>query len=156
RLSPDGTRLTVQRIDASGQSDIWIHDLNRVTWTKLTAAPVSSQQPVWSPDGSRIAFAVGAGTFGPATIFQKASTGIGAEDVLLKLDASGAPDDWAEDAMLYHFGQFGFVTGVTSLMLLPFDGDRKPRAVVASRFVAADGRFSPDRKWMAYVSTESG
>jgi hypothetical protein len=154
RLSPDGRQLAVRRrTTASNAGDIWILDLDRGTSARLTAAPLSGQQPVWSPDGSRIAYSVGRP--GPTTLFQKLASGIAAEEVLSKSDVGASPDDWTPDGrgLLYHQG---VGQPPTSLMLLTLDADRKPRPVVDSRFVAIDGRFSADGKWLAYVSTESG
>jgi Tol biopolymer transport system component len=83
-----------------------------------------------------------------------------------KLNISASPDDWAPDGrtLLYHIGG---TTPPTSLMQLPLNDAAgsvsssmgeppKPSAVVESRFIAVDGRFSPSGKWLAYVSTDSG
>jgi eukaryotic-like serine/threonine-protein kinase len=152
RLSPDGSQLVVEA-RKPGSPEIWIRGVNRGTSTRLTVPPSSGQQPVWSPDGLRVVYSVGQP--GPGTLTQKMASGIGGEEALLKLDGGGSPDDWTPDGrgLLYHTG-----VGVppVSLMLLPLAGDRKPLPVVESSLVVIDGRFSPDGKWLAYVSTESG
>jgi Tol biopolymer transport system component len=152
RLSPDGKRLAVERM-GSGSPEVWILDVSRGTSApsmKLTNAPLSGQQAAWSPDGLRVAFAVGQP--GPATLYQKAASGLGSEEVLVKSELGAGPSDWTPDGrVLYHQG---VGQPPTSLMLLDRDG--KTRPVVESRFIAIDGRFSPDGKWLAYVSTESG
>jgi eukaryotic-like serine/threonine-protein kinase len=152
RLSPDGKQLLVEK-DDEGISDIWIFDLSRgaaAPGSPFTTAPLHGQQGVWSRDGSRIAFVVGQP--GPATIYQKRSSGVGKEEVLVKVENGAAPNDWAPDErLLYHVG---FAQPPTSLQLLEPDGHSRP--VVSSKFVDIDGRFSPDGKWLAYVSTRSG
>jgi hypothetical protein len=157
RLSPDGKRVAVEQRNAgspgSGPVEIWIMDVDRGTSTRLTVPPSSGQQPVWSPDGLYVVYAVGQP--GPATLTRKLASGIGGEETLFTSNVGGAPDDWTSDGrgLLYHSG---IGQPPVSLMLLPLAGDRKPVPVVESRLVAIDGRFSPDGKWLAYVSTESG
>jgi Tol biopolymer transport system component len=162
RLSPDDRRVVVDRVDEAGGSEVWVLD-DRGSATRVTAPPLTGQQAVWSPDGERVAFTIGAP--GPSTLVEKLASGVGSERTLLNLDGSASPDDWAPDgrALLYHLGG---TTAPTSLMLLPYNSaaappssmgePQKPSPVVESRFVAVDGRFSTNGKWLAYVSTESG
>jgi Tol biopolymer transport system component len=73
-LSPDGSTVADDRRDASGVWDIWLHDLARGTGSRFTFGPGNHEYPLWSPDGSKIAFYVGGGVGGPR---QKASSGVG-------------------------------------------------------------------------------
>jgi serine/threonine protein kinase len=151
RLSPDGKRLLVEKV-GDGTTDIWLFDLSRgstTTSSRFTIPPLRGQQGVWSPDGSRIAFSVG--TPGPSTIYQKPTNGLGGEEPLVRSETGSGPNDWSSGGLLYHVG---VGQPPTSLMLHGKDG--KPQSIVSSKSVDVDGRFSPDGKWLAYISTKSG
>jgi hypothetical protein len=138
-LSRDGRRVALERTDATGKSDVWILDVQRGTNMRLTLDGESSR-PVFSPDGSQIVFGRGDG------IFQKASSGTGAE---VRLE-TGEPTDWSADGRHILFIRGG------DLWALPMQGDRKPIAVAAGKGNDRRGRFSPDGRWIAYESNESG
>jgi dipeptidyl aminopeptidase/acylaminoacyl peptidase len=159
RLSPDGAKLA---LDAGNPySDLWIDELARGVRMRLTNDPGTDHgMPIWSPDGNRILFGAlrGKARLG---IYQKLSNGAGGEELLLPSEASDPhiwPTSWSRDGkfILYSRGDsYGSLTQV-DIWVLPLAGDRKPRLFVKTPVAAYDGQFSPDDRWMAYTSKESG
>jgi eukaryotic-like serine/threonine-protein kinase len=149
RLSPDQKRVAVARYDAQGQLDIWLIDLIRDTSTRFTFH--RSSVPVWSPDGSRIAYSSNRG--GVWDLYQKASSGAG-EDLLLKSSDSKILTDWSFDGRHILYVTPQPKTGY-DLWALLLEGDRKPLPVVQTEFNEVNGQFSPDGRWIAYASDES-
>jgi hypothetical protein len=117
--------------------------------SRLTADPSPSWAPLWSPDGERLVF--GSLRGGPSSLYEKAATGIGTEDLLAKEQDWLGPTDWSSD------GRLLVLENMTKfrLAVLPLTGERKP-STLQSEFVEADGHLSPDGKWLAYTSNESG
>jgi Tol biopolymer transport system component/predicted Ser/Thr protein kinase len=150
-LSPDGTRAAVSS-GSSGAMDIWLHDFSHGTSQRLTFGPTTNLMAAWSPDGGRIAFASNrTGTF---DIYQKASSGVGSEDLLLHSSEASFPYDWSPDGRWLLYGSS---TRQFDLWLLPLTGDkRKPVPYLANQFHRSQGRFSPDGRYIAYASNESG
>ena len=147
-LSPDGTRASVV---VAG--DIWLVDLARGTSIRLTTAGALVSSPgVWSPDGSHIAYTANPG--GVLGIYQKASSGAGTEELLWKGDGLAGPTHWSSDGNFLVFGVVGPKTG-PDVWALPLK-DRKPFPVLNSEFSEIGPRFSPDNRWIAYRSNESG
>jgi Tol biopolymer transport system component len=155
RLSPDGKRLAVAVGDpARATTDIWIYDLVGGDKTRLTFDPSINSQPVWSPDGSHIAFYSNRKNSFPQ-LYQKASNGAGNEESLLDSRMQDRPDDWSPDGK---FIVFEPNTSVNALWLLPLSSDRKPTVFLGgeSGTYPTEARFSPDGKWLAYVEYGSG
>jgi dipeptidyl aminopeptidase/acylaminoacyl peptidase len=109
--------------------------------------------PVWSPDGSRIAFS--SQRSGVSDLYQKASNGVGNEGVVFKSDEGKRPYDRSPDG---HFLIYGIgAAGHFDLWYLSFAGDdRKPRAYLQTRFSQSQSQFSPDGRLVAYTSDETG
>jgi serine/threonine protein kinase len=146
-LSPDGTRVAVQ-IGWTVGSDIWVTDMNRGIPTRLTSDPSNEEWPVWSPDGSRIAFA--SNRDGPVfDIYDLPADGSAAPHLLFKSDRSKKPVQWSRDGKWLLFdanGMFG----------LRLDGDGTPIPIGSGARQAEFARISPDGEWIAYVSDENG
>jgi len=154
RLSPDGKRLAVSRLDPqAGSADIWLIDLARNTPSRFTFDPANESAPVWSPDGSRIVFA--SNRDGVANMYQRLSNGTGNDEALLKSTDPTGPHDWSPDGRFILFGVLSPKTNV-DLWLLPLFGDQKPAPFIQTEFTETQGRFSPDGRWVAYASNESG
>jgi Tol biopolymer transport system component len=153
-LSRDGTRMAVQREDLdSGGNDLWVVDVARGSTSRFTFGPAQKRSPVWSPDGSRIVF----GSFAATTdLYQKNTNGAGGDELLLKTGATGAQaTDWSSDGRVLVYEAAGSKTSY-DLWVLPLVGDRTPRPFLQTGFVETQGQLSPDGRWMAYNSDETG
>ena len=158
-LSPDGKQLAFSL--ESPRMDIWLYDLARSVKTRFTLSSASSTgniSPVWSPDGSRITYtSIRNGGFG---IYQKAADGSGREEALVEPGPDQLyPVDWSPDGKFIAYMDWQ-PSGIV-LRMLPLQGNRKPytfNQLQQSRSFSIQTvvRFSPDGKWLAYSSTESG
>jgi dipeptidyl aminopeptidase/acylaminoacyl peptidase len=153
-LSPDGSRIAVDRFDPQSKStDIWLVDVARGTPTRFTFDPANDHTALWSPDGSRIAFA--SQRTGSANLYQKPSSGAGSDEVQLPPGYGRGPCDWSPDGRLLVYQEQNPKTDF-DLMMMPVAGERRPSPVVQTKFAELAARFSPDGRWIAYVSNESG
>lgn len=146
----------MEAADAQSRTqDIWLLGLARGVVSRLTFDPRNDTYPVWSPDGSRIAF--GSDREGGFNLYQKLSNGAAGEELLLKSssDAIVAPYSWSPDGRFLFYRDVssgGFNTGI-----LPLIGDRKPRLFFPkATFAQVLAQVSPDGRWIAYSSNESG
>jgi serine/threonine protein kinase len=152
-LSPDSKRVALCRADADNNSDIWIYEFGRKIMTRLTfdSAPVDS--PVWSPDGRQLAFASSRnGTF---QIYRKSVDESGPEEQLTDGQGDNFPDDWSRDGRYLLYQQRTPEKSFT-VWLLPFGSGRKPVPLLQKPFQQILAVFSPDGRWIAYESNESG
>jgi len=152
RISPDGKRLAVYKPDGGG--DIWIIDLERGTNTRFTFDPAIDNDPVWSPDGSSIAFSSNrdGGVF---NLYRRSSGGTGEDELLLKTPNNKFIDDWPADGKYILYEETDPKTK-SDLWLLPLFGDRKPVRLLGTPFNEWEGSLSPDGRWLAYTSDENG
>jgi Tol biopolymer transport system component len=150
RVSPDGHRAAVHRT-VQGNADIWLLDGTRTS--RFTSDAARDRFPVWSPDGSRIAF--DSNRRGPRDLYQKSSGGAGAEELLLESPQDKAVLDWSADGRFVLYTSIDPQTGY-DLWVLPTDDERKPWAFLKTSFNERWGAFSPDGRWVAYMSDESG
>jgi Tol biopolymer transport system component len=152
-LSPDQQRIAIEQEDVSNLGDIWMIDVSRGTKTRFTSDPRSDTDPIWSPDGTRIVFASSRG--GAPNLYQKNAGGAGAEELLLKSDRVNIPEDWSRDGRFILFREIHPTTG-SDIWVLPMAGDARPQPYLQTRFGEMQARVSPDGRWVAYVSDESG
>jgi len=148
-LSPDGTSAAFVRTDETGNEDVWVHDLSHGIATRLTFDRGGDIEPIWSPDGARIAFTKGEGT----TYVQSVS---GAADAV-RLGSDSRPlitGDWAPDGR--HIVGFSFEEGQSDLWVLPLEGGGSPSSLQQTPFREWQPDISPDGRWVAYSSDESG
>jgi Tol biopolymer transport system component len=146
-VSPDAKRIAVHRHDANG-GDIYVIE-PRGSLTNLTQdAPRHSSMPIWSPDGSRIAYAsLRSGKWG---LYQTLSSGSGTEEPLFESDLPKAPMSWSPDGKRIVFWVEDPKTG-SDLWVLTLD-DKKAAPLIATPFAETHAQISPDGKWIAYTS----
>jgi Tol biopolymer transport system component len=154
RFSPDGRYAAIARMDPEARErDLWVLDAARGIASRLTSDPGLERFPVWSPDGTRLAFMATRG--GPANLYVKLANGSGSEELLLESDLWKFPLDWSPDGKSLLYGAVD-PKNRTDIWVLPLSGDRKPWPLLNSPFAENDSRFSPDGKWIAYSSYETG
>jgi hypothetical protein len=154
-LSPDEKRVTYGSSEPDGGgSDIWIMELARGTPTRFTFDPAIEAAPLWSPDGSRIVYS--SDRDGPLNLYQRAANSAGEAESLPKNDNNNkVSTDWSADGRFILFQAQDPRTNF-DVWVLPLSGDQKPFPYLHGDFSEVQGRFSPDGKWIAYASNESG
>jgi Tol biopolymer transport system component len=151
-LSPDGNRVAVNR-SVNGNFDVWLIDVARGIPTRFTFDAAPDLRPVWSPDGTHIAFQ--SPRKGVVNLYWKLSSGAGSDELLLESDQEKVANDWSSDGRFLLFSNSDPQTS-SDLWVLPFFGDKKPFPFLKTPFEERNGQFSPDGKWIAYQSNESG
>jgi eukaryotic-like serine/threonine-protein kinase len=148
-LSPQGDRVALQL--NAGQTDIWVLDMTRGVRARITFGPVGNVSPIWSPDGKWIAYS--SAQSGHFSICRKPSDGSGADECLLNVDQQPGLSDWSRDGkyLLYSVPIPGGPS--RQIFALALEGERKPSLIVER---GAAGKLSPDGRWLAYQSSESG
>ena len=150
-LSPDNTKAAISRFDSS--RDIWIYDLTRNVPSRFTFDPAADMTHTWSPDGRRLVFS--STRDGAYNLYLKPTSGAGEAELLLRTNNTKGPRDWSRDGRLILFMVQSPETG-RDLWVLPLEGERKPVPYLQTEFNEAMGQFSPDGRWVAYASNESG
>jgi Tol biopolymer transport system component len=153
-LSPDGARVALEMTDRqSGTQDIWLMELNRDVLSRFTFHPANDIYPVWSPDSSRIIFGSDRLTGLVFNLYQKVANGGDEETRLVNLNEEMAPYSWSSDGRYIMFRR-GLANqrdiGILSL------ADRSARAFLPPRPNQNGAFVSPDGRWVAYQSVESG
>jgi hypothetical protein len=154
-LSPGGDRVAVARARGAG-SDIWIYNLKTALGTRLTFTDDFNESPIWSPDASNVVF-----TRNFADHYElrlKAVSGAGEEQVLVKTTGNLIASSWSRDRRYVFYGAdiFGASGKVQGMALAVESTDHKAFAATPSGGNVFTGSFSPDDKWLAYVSDETG
>jgi len=154
-LSPDDSKLAVGIRDPQTKTrDIWIFDLLRGTKTRLTFDPADDLDSIWSPDGKQIIFT--SNRSGQRNLYQQPADGSGSVQLLLGgKDGQENAEDWSRDGK-YLMYNYQLSNVVPHLFVLPLNGDRKPAPFVNTGFRTSEGQFSPNGRWVAYRSVESG
>jgi eukaryotic-like serine/threonine-protein kinase len=155
-LSPDETRAVYSVSDRTEtHADIWLLDLARGTPSRFTFGPDLGQNPVWSPDGTRIAYVFVGLSGGHYDLYVKPASGAAKEELLLHGGTNAFPSDWSRDGKLLVYSQTGEKTK-DDIWLLPLEGDHKPVLYLETPFNERYAQISPDGRYMAYTSDESG
>jgi eukaryotic-like serine/threonine-protein kinase len=152
-LSSSGDRLAFGLRDArAGKEDVWIRDLARGVNSRFTFAPGNNFSPLWSPRGETIVFS--SDREGSSGLYEKASNGQGDEKLLLKIDQLTIPASFSPDGRTLTY----YTRSPTSwdLFVLPMTGDRKPVPFATASFAELTPALSPDGRYLAYSSNESG
>jgi dipeptidyl aminopeptidase/acylaminoacyl peptidase len=149
-VSADGQRVVVART-VQGNMDLWLLDGARTS--RFTFDAAVDRFPLWSPDGRRIAF--DSNRAGTRDLYVKAASGADVEEVLMASPQTKIPTDWSADGRFLLYFSIDPQTN-RDLWMLPLEGDRTPRVFLNSPFDERNGTFSPDGRWVAYESNESG
>jgi Tol biopolymer transport system component len=159
-LSPDGARAVASRTNPldTTKADLWLFDFSRGSAaTRLTLGTGISEFPVWSRDGTRIVF-----TFNNSSLRQALASGEGDEEELLRSPSAGAlwATSWSPDGRVLLYGEYvasPLSAGNIDLSVIQ-SGESKPVPFLrdARRFNENQGQFSPNGRWVTYVSNESG
>ena len=159
-FAPDGSRVAMDIRD--NPLEIWVHDIERGTLARLTSDPASDSRPVWAPDGRRIAFASTRANPSIPNLYVQSADGTGAATRLTVGDKVQQPGSWHPSGKYLLFEQTNPETSI-DLMVLAVEGSDapgwkpgEPTAYVADSGRQWDAAFSPDGRWVAYVSNESG
>ena len=158
-LSPTGDRVTVDITDQKNNNvDVWVESLQGGTNARFTFDPAEEVVGVWSHDGKNIAYRSSANN---ATLFVKAATGLERERAIFSLkDPLGDiyPNSWTPDGKQILCTMLGGGAGSapsSNLVLFPTSGG-DPVPFLTSKADLTNGQISPDGKWVAYASNESG
>lgn len=151
-LSPDGKSATVA-VSNQMVSNVWLYEVARGLKTPFTFGPAQTRGPVWSPDGGTVFFT--SNRKGHFDLYRKASSGAGSEELLVESNLDKTPTSISPDGrfLLYHS-----VDPKTKqdIWVLPLDGSQKRFAFLQGEFNEVNAQFSPDGRWVAYQSDESG
>ena len=157
RLSPDGRRIALDR-GRPVERDLWVFDLERDTLSPLFLDPGDDESPVWTPDGRQIVFT--SGRDGLANLHLRAADGTGPVEQLSTSSDLQWPQSWSPDGRTLVFSRrvrTGPAAAQTlDTMVMRLDGDRAVAPLLATEFTESNPAVSPDGRWIAYRSDESG
>ncbi len=152
RLSPDGRRLALHLSDQD--NDVWVFDLERGALTRLSFHPGEDETPAWSPDGQWIAFSGQSRSTNQRSVFRRRADASGAEEVLWTGTAHTHVTDWSPDGRLLVL-EATHAQQRSDVLLLDL-ASKAVTPLIATTFNESSARLSPDGRWIAYQSDESG
>jgi len=147
-LAPDGKSVAVDKTDSANQNtDVWIYELQGDTAKRITFDPAVDAMAIWSPDGSRLVFS--SSRQNVFNLYMKAADGAQEEKPIQRVDADEYPSDWSRDGryILFNRGPEIWILTLPEMKSAPF---------LKTSSTLRNGRISPDGKWVAYASNETG
>ena len=161
RFAPDGRRVAITRAVNGANLDIWTYDLERDTLTRVTTEAGQDAAPVWTPDGRRVAFGWVADA-GPFNLFWKRADGTGEAQRLTQSKIAQLPNSWHPTRPILAFHD-NVPPNPQRVMLLELEGDdatgwkaKEPVEFIRDAYRNVMPIFSPDGKWLAYLSDKAG
>jgi serine/threonine-protein kinase len=161
RFSPDGQRLALEILEGKNR-DVWVYEWGRDTLSRLTFEPGEDRDPVWTLDGRRIAFSSTRADQARGNLYWQRADGTGKAERLTESKNPHFPRSWHPSGKLLAFEEANPQTNF-DILILPLTGDEasgwrpgKPTIFLDSPFGEFDAAFSPDGRWLAYTSDESG
>ncbi|HEY6929455.1 MAG TPA: protein kinase [Thermoanaerobaculia bacterium] len=157
RLSPDGTRIAVAVYESGTQTtQIWVGDLARGIRTRLTSGPSSNTGPVWSPDGSKIAFQTDRKH--QADVYVRAADGSGTDEPITDQEGQSIPADWSKDDQIVYLDREAAGGRLMQLSVVGVKSPRKPFTLLPreEKDFGFSVRLSPDGRWVTYDLDETG
>ena len=153
-LSPEGRRVAVQRV-VDNNLDVWLTDLERGGSSRFTYDTANDQLPTWSPDGASVAFS--SNRSGNNNLYLKSVSGaIGSEEVIHDTPNRKQPQHWSKDGRFLLYYEIDPKTGRDLWALERTGGGWKPRVIANTESEERSGQFSPNGRWVAYETNESG
>jgi Tol biopolymer transport system component len=149
RISPDGSRVAVRGRTDSGNTDIWVHEFKSGALTRLTFSPDEETFPVWSPDGRQVAFSC------RGRLCRSNADGTGPLEHLTEDTVTKRFVDWSRDGRYLVYSETDPRTR-GDLWILPLQKEGRPSPFLRTPFDELYGQFSPEGRWIAYTSDESG
>jgi Tol biopolymer transport system component len=155
RLSPDGTHLVVcEQRRGEVMAPLWMADLARGISTRFTFDGHFDTSPTWTPDGQRVIY--GSDRTGGRQLFWKRADSATPEELLARVpNLFNDPGEMSLDGRTLVYRSLSGKTG-EDIWMLPLAGEHKPRPLIVTRFNELDPALSPDGKWLAYRTDESG
>ena len=150
-IAPNGKSVAVDKTDTGDQStiDVWTYELEQERAKRFTFGPGLTMAPIWSPDGSRLVYTANRQLV-TQILFMKNADGTQEERRVTQDDKGGtAPNDWSRD------GSYILYTSGSELWFVTFP-ELKNSLFLKAPSVLRNGQFSPDGKWVAYASNETG
>ncbi len=154
RISPDGRRIVMGIFEPKSRTNnIWMYDLSRESRTRFTSGLAVDFNPVWSPDGKSIGITTIDGKL--YRVHTRPSGGGGNDEVLAESPNYLAVTDWSPDGTALCVTEVS-ASAQTDIAIVTFDKEKKPRDFIHTAYNESHGRFSPDGRWIAYSSDETG
>ena len=153
-LSKDGTKVLFGRSEGAGTQDVYLQDLSRGNVTRLTFDPGVDATAVFSPDETQVVFYSSRG--GKGNFYRKPATGAGNDELVMESDGGTFADSWSRDGKYLLYEKNGGAGTKIDLWILPMTGGGKAFPYLETEFEEAHAQFSPDGRWIAYASNESG
>ncbi|MEE8200712.1 MAG: protein kinase, partial [Candidatus Acidoferrales bacterium] len=154
RFSPDGRWLAIEVNMAGAQDIVWVYDIERGTMSRLTFGEVGSYNPVWTPDGRRLAYSSAEQGDRP-NLFWKRADGVGQAERLTTSESVQLTSSWSPDGQVLLFNELD-TTNSWDIRFLRVGENTEPETFLSTPFIERNAAFSPDGRWLAYESNESG